>query len=83
LRLRKLAVGANTCRLRDRDEGHGHSDGYDAYRHVETKRIVTANGLVRLDAFEDGAPPRFRPPGKAWLLGVVDIVHALTSDKSG
>ncbi|MEO8121384.1 MAG: nickel/cobalt efflux transporter, partial [Rhodoferax sp.] len=35
----------------DHDHGHGHD---------ETKHIDTGHGVVRLEVFEDGVPPRFR-----------------------
>ncbi|CAB3786237.1 hypothetical protein LMG28614_02261 [Paraburkholderia ultramafica] len=34
------------------DHGHDHAD--------ETKRVDTGHGVVRLEIFEDGVPPRFR-----------------------
>lgn len=37
------------------DSGHGHSHSHD-----EVKRIDTGHGIVRLEVFEDGVPPRFR-----------------------
>ena len=38
---------------------HGHSQGND-HAHDEAKLIETAHGLVQLDIFEDGVPPRFQ-----------------------
>ena len=38
------------------DHGHAH-EGHDL---DETRHITTADGAVRLEVFEDGAPPRFR-----------------------
>jgi nickel/cobalt exporter len=37
--------------------GHGH--GHD-HHHDEARRIDTGHGVVRLEVFEEGAPPRFR-----------------------
>jgi cation diffusion facilitator family transporter len=37
--------------------GHHHPHGHD---HEERQPIATASGLVALDVFEDGVPPRFR-----------------------
>lgn len=37
------------------DSGHGHGHSHD-----EAKRIDTGHGIVRLEVFEDGVPPRFR-----------------------
>lgn len=39
----------------DHDHNHGHGHGHD-----ETKYIDTGHGVVRLEVFEDGVPPRFR-----------------------
>jgi cation diffusion facilitator family transporter len=39
------------------DHAHGHAHGHD---HDEPRNIVTADGLVVLEVFEDGVPPRFR-----------------------
>jgi nickel/cobalt exporter len=37
------------------DHAHNHN-----HHHDETKRIDTGHGIVRLEIFEDGIPPRFR-----------------------
>ncbi|SFA76041.1 nickel/cobalt exporter [Collimonas sp. OK607] len=37
------------------DHDHDHDHGHD-----ETRRIDTGHGVVRLDIFEDGVPPRFQ-----------------------
>ena len=43
---------------------HGHAHGHDHASthagHDDSKRIVTRDGAVVLDVFEDGVPPRFR-----------------------
>ncbi len=50
----------------DHQHNHGHSHGFgQAHSHAHhdgdgTKQIATENGIVRLEIFEDGAPPRFR-----------------------
>ncbi len=42
-------------------DGHGHAHGQGAaHDHDESKRIATPDGVVVLDVFEDGVPPRFR-----------------------
>ena len=41
--------------------GHGHAHGgHDHQDHDESREIATASGVVRLEVFEDGVPPRFR-----------------------
>src|ERR1700723_2310632 len=45
----------------DHGHSHGHAHGgHDHQDHDESREIVTASGVVRLEVFEDGAPPRFR-----------------------
>ena len=45
----------------DHGQSHGHAHGgHDHQDHDESREIVTASGVVRLEVFEDGAPPRFR-----------------------
>jgi len=38
------------------DHSHGHGHDHEA----DTKRIDTGHGVVRMEVFEDGVPPRFR-----------------------
>jgi cation diffusion facilitator family transporter len=42
--------------------GHGvsHRAGHDAHEHDEPRRIDTGRGILLLEIFEDGVPPRFR-----------------------
>jgi hypothetical protein len=40
--------------------GHGHEHGHDGHDHDEAHAITTGAGIVVLEVFEDGAPPRFR-----------------------
>lgn len=37
------------------DHGHDHSHSHDEVKHIDT-----GHGVVRLEVFEDGVPPRFR-----------------------
>jgi cation diffusion facilitator family transporter len=39
---------------------HGHSLAQEEHDHDESHRITTQEGVVTLEIFEDGAPPRFR-----------------------
>ena len=57
---------------------HGHDHAHDHHHpHDEVKRIDTGHGVVRLEVFEDGVPPRFRlfhaSGGQAWEAGQVRI----------
>ncbi len=54
----------------EHDHAHGHDHAHDhpqaqnaAHAHVhepDVKRIDTGHGVVRIEVFEDGVPPRFR-----------------------
>jgi len=57
-----LAVNIVSAWLLSGDEHHGHSHGHgdDGDDHDESHQIATADGLVVLEVFEDGVPPRFR-----------------------
>src|SRR5271165_4674771 len=45
----------------DHGHSHGHARGdHDHQDHDESREIATASGVVRLEVFEDGVPPRFR-----------------------
>jgi cation diffusion facilitator family transporter len=39
--------------------GHSHSHG-ENHDHADLRRIVTRGGVIALEVFEDGVPPRFR-----------------------
>ncbi|GAO36819.1 nickel transporter [Sulfuricella sp. T08] len=56
---------------------HDHNNDHD-HHHDETKHIDTGHGVVRLDVFEDGVPPRFRlflesKHGHVWTVDQVKI----------
>jgi nickel/cobalt transporter (NicO) family protein len=62
----------------DHDHGHDH-----AHTHDEERRIDTGHGVVRLQIFEDGVPPRFRlltASGSSWPA---DEVHLETERADG
>jgi cation diffusion facilitator family transporter len=49
----------------DHSHGHGHGHGHHGHAHehdghAETRRLTTTTGVVTLEIFEDGVPPRFR-----------------------
>lgn len=72
----------------DADHGHDHSHDHDHHHghgHDEAKRIDTGHGVVRLEVFEDGVPPRFRLyreglRGHEWAA---DEVHVETERGDG
>lgn len=54
---------------------HDHHHGHD-HHHEEVKRINTGHGVVRLEVFEEGVPPRFRlysERGHAWQANQVQL----------
>jgi len=61
-----LAVNIASAWLLSRgDHHHGHSHGHshvhgEGHAHDEAHRIATSKGMVVLEIFEDGVPPRFR-----------------------
>lgn len=62
----------------DHDDDHEHNHDGHGHHHDESKRIDTGHGVVRLDVFEDGVPPRFRlfpesGHGHAWTADEVRI----------
>ena len=40
--------------------GHGHAHANEGHDHNESHEITTRGGVVLLEVFEDGVPPRFR-----------------------
>jgi nickel/cobalt exporter len=54
---------------------HSHSHSHD-HHHDDSKTIDTGHGVVTLDVFEDGVPPRFRlvaESGRNWSAGDVSL----------
>jgi cation diffusion facilitator family transporter len=58
--------------------GHGHDDR-DA--HDESQVVMTCRGMVRLEIFEDGVPPRFRL--RALDVGALDGAASIETLRSG
>ncbi len=58
---------------------HGHAHGHD---HDEARNITTADGLVVLEVFEEGVPPRFRlrAPGGSGLSAAAASVETERPD---
>ncbi len=44
----------------DHSHSHSHDHSHDDHHHDESKRINSAGGIVLLEVFEEGVPPRFR-----------------------
>ncbi|HEX9170611.1 MAG TPA: CDF family Co(II)/Ni(II) efflux transporter DmeF [Roseiarcus sp.] len=62
------------------EHGHGHSHGHglvhSEHDHDESTRIETRDGVLILDIFEDGVPPRFRlraESGRALSASAVSV----------
>jgi nickel/cobalt exporter len=56
---------------RDQHAHHDHGHGHD-----ETQRVDTGDGVVRLEIFEQGVPPRFRlfiETGRSWAAAEVEL----------
>jgi nickel/cobalt exporter len=60
-------------------DGHAHAHGHapaPAHGHTDARRIDTGHGVVRLQIFEQGVPPRFRlsaESGASWPAEQVQI----------
>jgi len=55
-------------------KGHGHEHHH--HSHDETRHVDTGHGVVRLEIFEDGVPPRFRlfrEYGQTWEASEVSV----------
>jgi cation diffusion facilitator family transporter len=48
--------------------GHGHGHAHEGHDHDEAHEIATAAGIVTLEVFEDGVPPRFRLRAETGLV---------------
>jgi nickel/cobalt exporter len=71
---------AGLAAIADHDHDHHHSHGQDGHAPDGSPRIDTGHGVLRLEVFETGAPPRFRiyvESGHGWSAGDV----ALTTDR--
>ncbi|MBV8471168.1 MAG: nickel/cobalt efflux protein RcnA [Burkholderiaceae bacterium] len=60
------------------DHGHDHDHGHGHDHHDEAKRIDTGHGVLRLEVFEQGVPPRFRlyresGPDHAWTAEQIRV----------
>lgn len=61
-------------------KAHAHSHD-DTHTHAdeETKRIDTGHGVIRVEVFEEGVPPRFRlyeegPQAHSWQAGEIAVL---------
>ena len=52
-----LSSGGDHHHGHGHEHSHGHDEGHD---HDEVHRFATRDGMVALEIFEDGVPPRFR-----------------------
>jgi nickel/cobalt exporter len=63
----------------DHDHHHGHSDRTEhghAHSHEAARRIDTGHGVIAVEVFEDGVPPRWRirrERGAAWAADEVQV----------
>ncbi len=76
-----LGVGGwmiwRTRREQTIETGHDHDHDHHHDHGVETRRIDTGHGVVALEVFEDGVPPRWRlrtERGHAWAASDVTVV---------
>jgi cation diffusion facilitator family transporter len=55
-----LAVNVASAWLLSSGGHHHHGHAHESHDHDESHEIATAAGIVALEVFEDGVPPRFR-----------------------
>jgi cation diffusion facilitator family transporter len=55
-----LRAGGGDHHAHAHRQGVGHRGGHDAHADDEPRRIDTGRGILLLEVFEDGVPPRFR-----------------------
>jgi nickel/cobalt exporter len=70
----------------DHVHGHHHAHGHahqPAHAHDEVHRIDTGHGVVRLQIFEDGVPPRFRVHSASGISWPTEEVHLETERADG
>ncbi|SUE43994.1 nickel/cobalt efflux transporter [Roseomonas gilardii] len=61
---------------RDQHGGHGHHHHHDHDHDDEVRRIDTGHGVMALEVFEDGVPPRWRlrsEGGQGWRASEVTV----------
>src|SRR6202140_317326 len=65
--------------------GHSHGHGHDhgAHDHDEVHRIATSDGVLVLEVFEDGVPPRFRLNTEKGLVLTADTASVETVRTGG
>jgi cation diffusion facilitator family transporter len=61
--------------------GHGHSHGHD--NNEEARAVAAAQGVLLLEVFEDGVPPRFRLRSESGAAPVADDVSIETIRPDG
>lgn len=71
-------------RAADHEHGHDHDHSHD-HGHDTPKVIDTGHGILKLEVFEEGVPPRFRlhTPGqqKAGLLRTTPTTYSLETER--
>ena len=61
---------------------HGAAHHHD-HAHDETKRVDPGHGVVRLEVFEEGVPPRFRLYTESGHVWTAHEVHVVTTRPEG
>ena len=64
------------------EHGHDHSHDHD-HGHGDVRRIDTGHGLVALNIFEDGVPPRFRLHAERGHAPIAAEISLTTSRPGG
>src|SRR5579859_1099480 len=67
------------------DHGHGHSHGQGGghdHEEEEAHRLQTEHGVLHLEVFEDGVPPRFRVRSEGLAVDEALTVETIRADGS-
>ena len=76
-RTRREQAFAATGQHHDHDQGHDHGHGHGHHHGDDETRLVdTGHGVLRLEIFETGQPPRFRitaERGAPWAADAVSL----------
>jgi len=83
-----LAVNVASAWLLSGSDHHGHSHGHErahgeGHDHDEAHRIATRAGVLVLEIFEEGVPPRFRLRAETGLSLTADAIAVETVSPDG
>ena len=78
-----LSSGGHHHHGHSHGHGHDHGHSHEEHHHDEQHTIKTDAGVLILEVFEDGVPPRFRLRAETGLTLAADIVSVETVRPDG